>query len=347
MTTRRRHATWLSVAALGALATAPAAQQREFRGTMDLVSVYATVMDRDGRLVTDLTAEDFEIKDNGKRQPLTFFSSEALPFSAVVMLDRSGSMSSNFSVVTNAVSAFVSAMNTDDRARVGSFSSEIRLAPEEFTSDRTELVRVLQSDLQEIGPSPVWTAVDRSLTALLPMPDRRVVLLFSDGHDAPRYGQLRTRLEDLVRRVRVNGIMVYAIGFPSEVSRSSGRGVVPRPRGPIRFPIPIPGYPPGAPVSPIGLGGTSLGKRYQPPDPGLKDLAEVSGGGYFEWEEGTNLTETFVRVAQELHQQYWLGFVPAKLDGKTHDIEVRVRRRGMTVRARQHYVATPSGRQRP
>ena len=53
-----------------------------------------------------------------------------------------------------------------------------------------------------------------------------------------------------------------------------------------------------------------------------------------------DLSETFVRVADELHRQYWLGFVPRKLDGKTHEIEVKVRKRGMDVRARQTYVAS-------
>jgi VWFA-related protein len=307
--------------------------------------------------VTDLTKDDFDVRDNGRRRPLTFFSSEALPFSVVILLDRSGSMSENFPVVVDAAAAFVAEMRPDDRARIGSFSSEIRLSPDDFTSDQDELTRVLREDLQEIGPSPVWTAIDRSLTALLPMPDRRVVLVFSDGHDSPKYGQVRTSLADLTRRVRVNGIMVYAIGFPAEVSRSNGRSPFdPRSPGRIRFPIPMPGFPPGpsgpgGPRGPSGPGGggISLGRKYQPPDPGLKDLADATGGGYFDWDDDStaNLRRAFVRVAEELHQQYWLGFAPATLDGRTHEIDVRVKRRGLTVRARQHYVATPPGRLPP
>jgi hypothetical protein len=79
----------------------------------------------------------------------------------------------------------------------------------------------------------------------------------------------------------------------------------------------------------------------QPPDPALRDLASISGGGYFELGEDDDLNETFARVAEELHQQYWLGFVPSSLDGRVHDIEVDVRPRGLEVRARQTYRAGP------
>jgi Ca-activated chloride channel family protein len=77
------------------------------------------------------------------------------------------------------------------------------------------------------------------------------------------------------------------------------------------------------------------------PDPGLRRLAQETGGGYFELEKTTDLAPTFTRVAQELHSQYVLGFVPAVLDGKVHRLAVRVKRPGASARARQSYVATP------
>ena len=70
----------------------PAPQEQAYRGAANLVSIFATVTDADGRLVTDLTRDDFEVRDNGRKQPLAVFSNELQPFSAVVMLDRSGSM---------------------------------------------------------------------------------------------------------------------------------------------------------------------------------------------------------------------------------------------------------------
>src|SRR5215203_1127622 len=64
----------------------------QFRSQTELVSVYATVQDSSTRLVPDLKQEDFVITDNGKEQPITFFSNELTAFSVVVILDRSGSM---------------------------------------------------------------------------------------------------------------------------------------------------------------------------------------------------------------------------------------------------------------
>jgi Ca-activated chloride channel family protein len=79
------------------------------------------------------------------------------------------------------------------------------------------------------------------------------------------------------------------------------------------------------------------------PDRGLKKLAEDTGGGYFELKKTADLNETFTRVAQELHSQYVLGFSPETLDGKVHKLEVRVKKAGMTTRARKSYVAASAG----
>lgn len=75
------------------------------------------------------------------------------------------------------------------------------------------------------------------------------------------------------------------------------------------------------------------------PDRGLRKLAEETGGGYFELEKNTELAPTFTRIAQELHSQYVLGITPSALDGKVHKLAVRVKKPGMTARARKSYVA--------
>jgi Ca-activated chloride channel family protein len=76
------------------------------------------------------------------------------------------------------------------------------------------------------------------------------------------------------------------------------------------------------------------------PDRGLKGLAEETGGGFFLLKKTDELGATFTRVAQEIHSQYLLGFSPALLDGKVHKLEVKVKKPGMTPRARKTYVAT-------
>ena len=80
------------------------------------------------------------------------------------------------------------------------------------------------------------------------------------------------------------------------------------------------------------------------PDRGLRKLSDETGGGYFELKQTDDLGPTFTRVAQELHSQYVLGFPPAG-DGKLHKLEVRVKKAGMSARARKSYLAPAGGTQ--
>jgi Ca-activated chloride channel family protein len=301
-----------------AAAVAVSGAQQPYRSRTDLVSVYATVTDKTGRLVLDLTKADFEVRDNGKIQPLTYFSNDIQPITIVVMLDRSGSMEENFSLVEEASERFVRELLPADRARIGNFSRQIVISPPAFTNDRAVLLRVLREEMQPVGPSPVWTAVDRSITALLHEEGRRVVLLFTDGHDAPRPGQIYTELKDVIRRSEIDEVMVYTIGL-ADTDYSSSWALHNR------------------------IGQIQLGRSGRPglvkPDPGLKKLAEQSGGGYFELTWGDDLGATFTRVAEELHHQYALAFPPPKLDGNVHKLDVKVLRTGLTARARKSYVA--------
>ena len=318
-----------AIAALVAgLAVLGGQERAQFRGGTDLVSIYATVVDKNRRLVPNLRQEEFVVTDDGRPQTLSFFTNDIQPFSVVLMLDRSGSMGDHFDLPRDAAIEFVRQMLPADQARIGSFSDDIRITPSEFTSSQTRLIDVLNQDLLGGGKSPVWTAIDRSIDAVAAMPGRRVVLVLTDGHDEPVWNQPRTKLDKLLDRARIADVMIYTIGFSSTMSQYSASRD-PRIGGPFGFP---PGG--GAPRN------TSvLTKVVQPPDPALKDLAAVSGGGYFELKEKDDLRETFRRVAEELHRQYWMGFTPTRLDGKSHEIEVTVKRRGLEVRARRHYVA--------
>ena len=80
------------------------------------------------------------------------------------------------------------------------------------------------------------------------------------------------------------------------------------------------------------------------PDSGIRRLAETTGGGYFELRRDDDLNSTFTRVVDELHRQYVLGFSPAVLDNKLHQVDVRVRQPGMKARARKSYLASKSAR---
>jgi len=286
-------------AALTALlaAATPAAQQTPFRSGAKTVAVYATVTGADGRLEPDLTRDDFEVYDNGKLQPITIFSADVQPITVVMMLDRSGSVQRLFKLVEAAGESFIRRLGPGDKARIGSFAARVQIDPETFTSNQDEMVRILRTKLQESGPTPLWNAVSVSMDSLRDQEGRRVVLVFTDGVDAPQNFKFNNlSVMDVMGRAERENVMIYAIGLST------------------------------------GFGG-------QGPDPGLPTIAAETGGGYFDLRRAEDLVATFGRVADELHRQYAIGFEPAKLDDKTHKLEVKVKKPGMKVRARKHYRA--------
>ena len=323
----------IAVAALGVTLTA---QEPTFRGATRTVAVYATVMGADQRLVPDLTRDAFLITDNGKRQELSLFANDIQPITVVMLLDRSGSMKANFTIVQQAAERFVDVMLPADKARIGSFSNRIQVDPRDFTSDKEELQNILRTELQEEGPTPLWNAVNVGITALLHQQGRRVILIFTDGMDEPFPGQSNNSLKDVMRRAEEEDIMVYAIGLkPSDPYASSTSGGSPRGQFGRR------GFGGGRGGFGGGIGGFGGGRRpvADHPDDGLPKIAAATGGGYFELTTVTDLAATFARVADELHHQYALGFTPDKLDGKMHSLEVKVVGEGRTVRARKSYLA--------
>jgi len=325
----------LAASAVGVLA---GQQAPTFRGGTDLVSIYATVTDRDNRLVTDLTRTDFEIRDNGRRQPITFFTNDLQPFSAVIMIDRSGSMANHFEVVRQAAATFVHHLLPGDRLRIGTFGDDIVLRPTTFESDRDVLLGILRENLPDAGAmSPVWDSIDQSITALADEPGRRVVLVFSDGDN--RGGAERPLgVDDVIRRALDHDVMLYTIGFSRVETYRVAAPLPPGPQPPIVLPRP-PQFPPrGRPLEQWGRR-TITRNKVTPPHPGLEKMAAESGGGYFALETSVGLDAIFARVAEELHRQYWLGFTPETRDGRVHRLEVRVRRSGLTVRGRRDYVA--------
>src|SRR3954463_3791568 len=114
--------------------TPAAAQQPVFRGRGDAVHVFVTATDRDGRIVPSLTKDDFEIRDEGKPQPITLFDNSPQPIRLIVLLDVSGSMQGNLPLLRDAAAALFSRLRPDDRARVGSFGEDVTIS-DTFTRD--------------------------------------------------------------------------------------------------------------------------------------------------------------------------------------------------------------------
>jgi VWFA-related protein len=257
-------------------------------------------------------------------------------------------MRHNFELVEKAAEEFVKVMLPADKARIGSFSDRIQVDPRDFTSDHDELVTILRTELQLGGPTPLWNAVNVGITDLLHQQGRRVVLVFTDGMDAPMNGGNNNSLKDVMKRAEEEDVMVYAIGFAGSGSGGGGSpggyggggyGGGGR-RGGGGGGFGGRGYG-GRGGGRGGYGGGSGGRpQSDHPDEGLPKIAGATGGGYFELTSTVDLAATFTRVADELHHQYAIGFTPAKLDGKMHTLTLHVGQSGLTARARRSYLAT-------
>ena len=309
--------------AVAVLASTQPPQERQppvFRAGRDAVRVFATVTDSDGRLVTTLEQKDFEVRDEGKPQPITQFDNTPQPLRLVVMLDVSGSMEGNVPLLRAAASQLFERLLKDDGVRVGSFGNEVTISPA-FTSDARELNAALPTSIAPDAPTPLWRALEQAIDAFDGEDDRRkVILVLSDGKDTGSLGfrQRPSSQAAVIDRARQEDVMIYAVGMRSR-SRSGRQA-------------------PGG-MRPGGLQGMLLADL---PDPGLARVAEETGGGYIEIRAGQDLGAAFAAVADELHTQYLLAFTPPKRDGKLHEVGVRVTRSGLKTRAKKTYVA-PAG----
>jgi len=139
--------------------------------------------------------------------------------------------------------------------------------------------------------------------------------VLSDGKDSDmmNFRERPVSQAEVIDRARREDVMIYAIGMRS-------RGQHPA----------MPGF---------GRGALQAMMLADLPDPGLAKVAEETGGGYTEVKYGQDLGAAFADVADELHSQYLIGYVPPRRDGKKHSIDVRVTKNGFKPRARKTYVA--------
>src|SRR5687768_6604413 len=169
---------------LAAVAAAANQQPTVFRGTGEAVRVFVTVTDRDGRLVTTLDQSHFEVRDEGKPQPITLFDNTPQPIRLVVMLDVSGSMVGNLPLLRAGVDQLFARLRPDDLVRVGTFGRDVEISPT-FTRDVNELRSALPKTIAPDAPTPLWRALDEALDAFGTEGDARpVILVLSDGKDS-------------------------------------------------------------------------------------------------------------------------------------------------------------------
>ena len=185
-------------------------QEPTFRSSTRIVPVVTTVIDEEGRFVPGLDQDQFTILDNGVPQEITFFQNDVAPFTVVVMLDYSASMTANLDRLQAAAEQFVLRMIPEDKGQVGSFSDKIQFSGT-FTNDRDDLIFALK-DLQFGNPTRLYDAVNESMAMLRGVERRKVVLVFTDGDDTAS----RVGMGDVLDRAKDEEVMVYAIGLESE-----------------------------------------------------------------------------------------------------------------------------------
>jgi Ca-activated chloride channel family protein len=192
-------------------------QQATFKAGTSIVPVLTTVTDTQGRLVPNLEQDEFTILDNGKPQTITLFQNETQPFTVVVMLDFSFSMTTHLDLLKQATEQFILRMLPADKGQVGAFSDKIQFSGE-FTNDRDDLVAALK-DLQFGNPTRLYDAIDASIDMLKSVEGRKIVLVFTDGDDTAS----RRGMGDVLDKARATETMIYAIGLESEFPIAPGR----------------------------------------------------------------------------------------------------------------------------
>ena len=183
--------------------------QQPFKSGARTVAVYATVTDATGRLVPDLTKDDFEVFDNEKPQAITYFDNSIHPITVVVMLDTSGSMTLTIDLLKRAAEQFLIRLLPDDKAKVGAFNDKVQISAR-FSNNRDQLISAVK-DLDYGNGTRLWDAVAMSLDELKGVDGRKVILIFTDGDDTSS----KVGLGSMIDRARAEEVMVYAIGLES------------------------------------------------------------------------------------------------------------------------------------
>jgi len=203
-------------------------QKPTFRSrSSELVVLPVTVTDRDGRLITGLPREHFEVFDEGQPQEITAFSSEDVPVSIALVIDDSGSMGNKLGEVVAASLAFARWSHPDDELLVIEFNDTVhdaldgrRLA----AADVPELQRALGA-LKPDGQTALYDALMDGLSHLdESVHSRRILVVVSDGGD----NASRAGLDEVLERARRANVTMYTIGLFDDNGHDANRGVLKR-----------------------------------------------------------------------------------------------------------------------
>lgn len=287
------------------------------RVDVPVVNVYCTVKTDQGRLVSDLEASDFEIKEDGKRQEIDFFFQETdRPLTLALLVDTSISQQAVLPVEKESAHQFLQqVIRHGDLALLITFDVNVDLL-QDFTADADRLHTALQrariNAPVDLGPIPrsgpagtrLYDAVYLAAREKLgPEVGRRAIILVSDGYDA---GSAVEEKEAIAAAHRAE-VMIYAIGIGDPSYYRD------------RF---------------SGVAGEGA----------LKKLARETGATAIFPRNLEELRQAFDQIAAELRTQYLISYKPTnrEKDGEFRKIEVKVKNKDMKVQARRGYYAPSS-----
>jgi VWFA-related protein len=207
----------------------PQAGPPQYGVKVELVSLFATVLDAQGKLVTGLAEEDFLVFEDGVQQKISQFSRDYVPLSVVILLDASSSMSgTKLEDAVKSLQEFLKRLNPGDEAMLTTFRTRPTVL-QPFTRD-LEKVREALKKLEAKGSTALYDTILAALEQTSVSRNRRhALLLLSDGINT--YG--KAHLEDTIERLRRQPAELFAIGVESnlpedERNRKTTRAVLGR-----------------------------------------------------------------------------------------------------------------------
>ena len=317
-----------------------AAQNQEgftFRSGVELINVTTTVTDDDGRFVSGLRREDFTVYEDGVRQEITQFSNERVPVSLGLVLDASGSMTSEkMSSARSAIDRFIyDLLGKDDQLFFMEFANRPDLV-QDWTTDRRAISRAV-ARVTAAGGTAMYDAIaDAVPVANEGTHPKKALLVISDGNDT----NSNISVGELRQLIRESEVLVYALGVDGTATTFRSGPTI---QVPLPIPLPIPGRrrPGGFPPIIGGGGGNQRAAAERVNPDALRQITDDTGGRTEIVRGFGDLDNATARIADELSKQYYLGYVSTgKKDGRWHAIRVDVKDRGLSVRARRGYVAS-------
>ncbi len=374
----------LSVLALPCLCGSALAQQPSTAQPMTTIKVQArevllpvTVIDKHGALVTNLTANDFTLTEDGRPQVIKSFTTQSnLPFRLGLLVDTSRGVYSAMDSERKAAEKFAELMLPadpksavrGDEAFLIHFDSEVELL-EDFTNSREKLDREIDAmtptsrEHNSEGPessgddhgygqhggshgggTQLYDAIYLASDELMkPKEGRKSLVVFSDGVDR---GSKET-LNDAIDAADHASLQVFTIYFKGQEERPQNGFPGGGHHGGMGGGYPGGGYPGGYPGGGGGYpggGGRHPGGTNAPQLDGKKIMHEIAsrtGGQYFEAKKKDNLEEIYGLIAGALRQQYLLTYTPDKVDtdGEFHKIVLKTDKSELTVITREGYYA--------